>query len=262
MYTPAMPSSAVLQGPRGAVAPTSSSRRMSTRRRQRLRGRPRRDGARAGRPRRAEVRAPDRRTPRIGPCHRGPSRDFHPGGAVRITRRTTAVLAVGLAVALSLTACTKKNESFHLELLVGRRGEQRRRRQRRRRLGILRRRAGREVQGGLRAQAAGHSLLRGHERRRRGGGRGAGNIEWLYQGSTSADAAAQADIVSQLHPAEGRRAVHRTQRPRFDGAADQAGAGRRDQGRHLGHRRAQLGARGDGADGVLRRASAKPTPTR
>jgi rhamnose transport system substrate-binding protein len=106
---------------------------------------------------------------------------------MRMTRRTSGLVAVSLAAALVLTGCTKKNDSTATST------------------------GGAAASGESSATGSGtgqkHKVafvpkLQGipyFEAMNAGGQQAAeelGNVEWLYQGSTSADAAAQAEIVS------------------------------------------------------------------
>ncbi len=98
------------------------------------------------------------------------------------TARTAALVVV--AGALVLSGCTKKNDTTSTGGSGAARAAARPRAARRRE----------RHQGRLRAEAAGHPLLRGDEHRRPGGAKQLG-FTWLYQGPTTADAAAQAQIV-------------------------------------------------------------------
>jgi rhamnose transport system substrate-binding protein len=96
---------------------------------------------------------------------------------MRATRRSSAIVATVLAAALALTACTKKNDTANGQS-SGAGGN------------------------GTKYKVAFVPKLQGipyFEAMNAGGKQAAtelGNVNWLYQGSTSADAAAQADIVS------------------------------------------------------------------
>jgi len=107
---------------------------------------------------------------------------------MRSARRLTAVVAIGVAAALALSACTKKNEETTAATTA----------------------AGTTAAASSGASGGGSGTtvkvafvpkLQGvpyFEAMNAGGKKAAeelGNVEWLYQGPTQADAAAQADIV-------------------------------------------------------------------
>src|SRR6478672_2852664 len=82
---------------------------------------------------------------------------------MRFNRRFTAIAAIGLTAALVLAGCTKKNEESSGTTAPA---------------------------GGGATSAASGSAAGGKEAEA-----ALGNVQWLYQGPTQADAAAQADIV-------------------------------------------------------------------
>ena len=99
---------------------------------------------------------------------------------MRSARRLAAVVAVGLAATLVLSACTKKNESTAATGTTA---------------------AASGAASGASVKVAFVPKLQGvpYFEAMNAGGKAAaaelGNVEWLYQGPTQADAAAQADIV-------------------------------------------------------------------
>jgi rhamnose transport system substrate-binding protein len=102
---------------------------------------------------------------------------------MRSARKLTAVVAAGLAATLVLTACTKKNEDATPAAGAGTTA------------------ASAGAASGASVKVAFVPKLQGvpyFEAMNAGGQAAAaelGNVEWLYQGPTQADAAAQADIV-------------------------------------------------------------------
>ena len=136
---------------------------------------------------------------------------------MRIARHVGEVVAVlGVAATFALSACTQKSRRGRRRQPAGGRGD---------------------VQGRVRSEAAGHSLLRGHEHRGQQAASELGNVEWLYQGSTPADAAAQTDIVRR---SSSRRSTRCSSHPTTPTRWRRCSAGRR-----------RTGSR-----------SARPTPTR
>ena len=135
------------------------------------------------------------------------------GEDVRSVIRRTVVVLVALTMTVTAAACTKKNQTAEP--------------------------AASASGGGGTVKVAFVPKLQGipyFEAMNAGGKEAASKlsgVEWLYQGPTSADAAAQSDIVNSYIQQKVERAVHRSQRSRLDGAADQAGHRRRNQGRHL-----------------------------
>ena len=106
---------------------------------------------------------------------------------MRPVHRITALVAIGLAATLALSACTKKNEDTAASTTAA---------------------ATAAESSGAPASAAGAKVKVAFVPKLQGvpyfeamnaGGKAAaeamGNVEWLYQGPTQADAAAQADIV-------------------------------------------------------------------
>src|SRR3954447_11282180 len=97
------------------------------------------------------------------------------GVPMRSARRFTAVVAIGLVSALAMTGCTKKNDTDTS--------------------------SGTSGTSGAKVKVAFVPKLQGvpYFEAMNAGGKAAaaalGNVEWLYQGPTQADAAAQADIV-------------------------------------------------------------------
>ena len=97
---------------------------------------------------------------------------------MRSARRVTAIIAIGAAAAIAMTGCTKKNEA-DTGAAAG----------------------GSGAPAGASYKVAFVPKLQGvpyFEAMNAGGQKAAaelGNVEWLYQGPTQADAAAQADIV-------------------------------------------------------------------
>ena len=104
---------------------------------------------------------------------------------MRSTSRSAAIVALILATALAPTACTKKNETSSPSGGTAASGQ-----------------SSAPSAGGATYKVAFGPKLQGipyFEAMNAGGKQAAselGNVDWLYQGSTSADAAAQADIVS------------------------------------------------------------------
>jgi rhamnose transport system substrate-binding protein len=104
---------------------------------------------------------------------------------MRSTSRSAAIVALILATALAPTACTKKNETSSPSGGTAASGQ-----------------SSAPSAGGATYKVAFVPKLQGipyFEAMNAGGKQAAselGNVDWLYQGSTSADAAAQADIVS------------------------------------------------------------------
>ena len=130
---------------------------------------------------------------------------------MRPARKLSALVALGAAAAIALTGCTKKNEA-----------DTRRRIRRRGRLDL-----GHDVQGRVRAEAAGRALLRGDERGRQEGRGRAGQRRVALPGPDPGRRRRAGRHRALLHPAEGRHADRRAERPRLDGAAAAAGQGRR-----------------------------------
>ena len=106
---------------------------------------------------------------------------------MRPVHRITAIVAIGLAATLALSACTKKNEDTAASSTAA---------------------ATAAASSGAPASASGAKVKVAFVPKLQGvpyfeamnaGGKAAaeamGNVEWLYQGPTQADAAAQADIV-------------------------------------------------------------------
>src|SRR4051812_45318223 len=111
---------------------------------------------------------------------------------MRSVRRLTAVVAVGVAATLVLSACTKKNDDSAASTTAAAASSG----------------AASSAASGAPASSSGAKVkvafvpkLQGvpyFEAMNAGGKEAAeelGNVEWLYQGPTQADAAAQADIV-------------------------------------------------------------------
>ncbi len=106
---------------------------------------------------------------------------------MRPVHRLTALVAIGLAATLALSACTKKNEDVAASTTAD---------------------ASAAASSGAPASDSGAKIKVAFVQKLQGvpyfeamnaGGKAAaeamGNVEWLYQGPTQADAAAQADIV-------------------------------------------------------------------
>ena len=94
---------------------------------------------------------------------------------MRSPRRSTTVVALGLTAALALSGCTKKNET---DTASGGTGS-----------------AGETVKVAFVPKLQGVPYFEAMNAGGKEAAAALGNVEWLYQGPTQADAAAQADIV-------------------------------------------------------------------
>ncbi len=212
-------------GGRGAhrVVPTSHRRRRPV---------PRRTAADRSHP-----QFPHRSTPLAPPC---PDK----GVLMRPARKLSALVALGAAAAIALTGCTKKNEADTGAASGG---------------------------AGASTSATTYKVafvpkLQGvpyFEAMNAGGQKAAaalGNVEWLYQGPTQADAAAQADIVRSYIQQKVNTLIVAPNDPDSMAPLLQQAKDAGHPRRHRRHRRPQLGPRGVRQPGHRRRH--RPGPHR
>ncbi len=153
---------------------------------------------------------------------------------MRQGRRLATIAVIGVAATLVLSACTKKNEETAASTAAG--------------TTAASAAASSGGAAGATVKVAFVPKLQGvpyFEAMNTGGQAAAkelGNVEWLYQGPTQADAAAQADIVRSFIQQKVDTLIVAPNDSEFDGALATAGQGRRHPRGDRGHGCARFGA--------------------